>query len=95
MAVLGGGLFGGFSLSFSVIEPQWHRLSLMKGLGRMVSLRGFFELFKTLLKFLIVALTAFIVFKIKLEDTLLLSNYPALDAFHGGLKLLTLGCFWL
>lgn len=45
-------LMGGWVFSSQVLQPKFSRLNLFQGLKRMISLKGFVEMFKSFLNFL-------------------------------------------
>src|SRR6185295_14131256 len=49
---------GGWNLAFGTLTPDFSRLSPIKGIGRIFSMRGLVELVKAFAKFIIVALIA-------------------------------------
>jgi len=54
LAVLGPLTTGGWNFTTKALVPKWERLDPVKGLGRVLSANALIELFKTLLKFLVV-----------------------------------------
>ena len=60
-AVLAPLAIGGWNFSSSALQPQWDRLDPVRGLQRVFSLQGVFELLKALARFLVVALVAVLV----------------------------------
>lgn len=62
-AVLAPLLMGGWTFSVTAFSPQWERLDPVAGLGRVFSRRGWIEVLKSILRFLVVALVAWIVIR--------------------------------
>src|SRR6185437_8490172 len=62
-AVLAPLAIGGWTFSATALVPDFGRLNPVTGLGRVFSLRGFIELSKALVRFVVVALVAVIVLK--------------------------------
>ena len=58
VAIISSSLLGGFNFSWKAIQPKGGKLSPLKGLKRIFSLRSLVELGKALLKFLLVGSTA-------------------------------------
>lgn len=58
VAIISSSLLGGFNFSWKAIQPKAKKLSPLKGLKRIFSLRTLVELGKALLKFLLVGSTA-------------------------------------
>jgi flagellar biosynthetic protein FlhB len=56
-------IMGGWVFSREQFSPKFSRLNLIKGLARMVSVKGLFEMIKAFLKFVLVAFVAFLVLK--------------------------------
>lgn len=83
-------LMGGWVFSSESLQPQFSRLSLLKGLKRMVSLRGLVEMIKSLLKFLLVAIVAVLVLRWKIPALLALANFPLNSALSEGLYIVAL-----
>ena len=60
-AFLGPVSMGGWAFSLDSLAPKLEKLSPIKGFGRMFGLQSLVELFKALLKFLLVAAVAFLI----------------------------------
>ncbi len=71
--MMGGWVFSGQSLS-----PKFSRLSPLKGFGRMVSVKGFMEMLKSMLKFVLIASLAVLVLKWEMP-TLMRLAYASLE----------------
>lgn len=69
------------------LQPKFSRLSLLKGLKRMISLKGLVEMIKSLLKFLLVASIAILVLKMQIPVLLSLADYPLAGALGTGMGL--------
>ncbi|KTD58994.1 flagellar biosynthesis protein FlhB [Legionella shakespearei] len=77
-------LMGGWVFSGQTLQPKFSRLSPLKGLKRMVSLKGFVEMFKSFFKFVLVAGVAVLVLKIEVPELLALANAPVETAIGSG-----------
>lgn len=69
-AFLGPMLMGGISFSWKALAPKYERISLLKGLKRMFAMRALIELFKSILKFLLVGSVAALVIWLELDELL-------------------------
>lgn len=79
---------GGWSFSASGMMPKFSRMNPLKGLKRMVSVKGFVEMLKSLAKFIVVASCGIIVIKIELVQILNLGYLPMHVAISKGLWIL-------
>lgn len=77
-------LMGGWVFSGQVLQPKFSRLNLFQGLKRMVSLKGFVEMFKSFFKFLVVAVVALVVLKSQIPVLLSLAHVPIETAIGSG-----------
>ncbi len=77
-------LMGGWVFSGQVLQPKFSRLNLFQGLKRMVSLKGFVEMFKSFFKFLVVAVVALVVLKSQIPVLLSLAHVPIETAISSG-----------
>lgn len=80
---IGGWIFSGESLS-----PKMSRLDPLKGLMRMVSVKGLVEMVKSFLKFLLVGGVSILVLKMEVPLLLALGNAPLETAISEGAYLL-------
>lgn len=80
VGVLGYALQGSVVLSSTPIEPDVSRLSPLKGFSRIFSFQGLAELFKALIKLVIIGTIAFLCMKAKLGDIL---TSPLYGLDHG------------
>lgn len=78
-------LMGGWVFSLESLQPKFSRLSLLKGLKRMISLKGFVEMVKALVKFLLVATVAVFVLQWQIPWLLALADFPLAGAVSAGL----------
>jgi flagellar biosynthetic protein FlhB len=62
-AVLAPLLLGGWAFSGGALVPQWNRLDPVSGFGRVFSQRGWIEVLKSLLRFSVVAVVAWLVIR--------------------------------
>jgi flagellar biosynthetic protein FlhB len=74
-SVMGGVIFSPQSLAF---KPE--KLDPIKGLSRIFSVKGLIELVKALLKFLLIAVTAILLFLLMQADIMSLARLSALEA---------------
>lgn len=77
-------LMGGWVFSGQVLQPKFSRLNLFQGLKRMISLKGFVEMFKSFFKFLLVAVVAIVVLKSQVPVLLSLAHVPIETAISSG-----------
>ncbi|KTC86404.1 flagellar biosynthesis protein FlhB [Legionella brunensis] len=78
-------LMGGWVFSLEVLQPKFSRLSVLKGLKRIFSLKGFVEMVKALVKFLLVAAVAIVVLKWQIPFLLSLADFSLATAISSGL----------
>jgi flagellar biosynthetic protein FlhB len=78
---------GGWNLAFGTLAPDFSRLSPIKGLGRIFSMRGLVELVKAFAKFAIVALIAVIFLWMKTNEMLQLGAEPTAAAIGHAITL--------
>ncbi len=88
---------GGMVLSAKALQPKLSRMSLIKGFGRMFSMKAIVELGKSIAKFILISGVAVAVLSVELDDLLQLSNLPYETAFAQGIvyvgwALLLIGC---
>lgn len=69
-AFLASLLMGGISFSWKAIAPKYERISFIKGIQRMFAVRALVELFKSILKFLLVGSVAALVIWLELDELL-------------------------
>ena len=84
---------GGWIFSFSQVQPKFERLSPIKGLGKIFSIKSLIELPKSLGKFFLVAGVAVFVLSQALEDLYALSLQPLLQALSSAGTLM-IWCFF-
>lgn len=77
-------LMGGWVFSVQSLQPKWSRLNVLKGLKRMVSIKGFVEMLKSFFKFVLVAGVAIVVLKMQIPSLLALGNSPVETAMSSG-----------
>lgn len=78
---------GGWNLTFSVLAPDFSRLSPMNGLKRIFSMRGVVELCKAFAKFALVALFAVLFLWSKSGELLMLGSEPGAAAIGHAVSL--------
>ena len=84
---------GGWMFKLSLAVPKWERLDLIKGLGRMFSMRSLLELIKTIAKFLLVSAMVVVILSLVLSDLLQLLVLPLERALQFA-GTLALWCFF-
>ncbi|MFC3907983.1 flagellar biosynthesis protein FlhB [Legionella dresdenensis] len=87
-------LTGGWVFSSQSIQPKFSRLSLMKGLKRMVSLKSFVEMIKSFAKFALVASVSLFILWWKIPRLIVLADYPIESAIINGIDIIA-WCFIL
>ncbi|RMX21979.1 flagellar biosynthesis protein FlhB [Legionella jordanis] len=78
---------GGWVFSTQALLPKFSRLSLLKGLKRMFSLKGAVEMTKAFLKFSLVAVVAVFLLKLEIPSLLKLTHFSIEVAITHGLGL--------
>jgi flagellar biosynthetic protein FlhB len=81
-------LLGGWIFSTKAFTPQIARLNPLKGLKRMVSVKGFMEMLKSFLKFLLIALVLFFVLRWQIPVLMSLAEHSLESAITGGVVIL-------
>jgi len=92
MAFIGNTLLGGFNFSIEAIYPKPNKLSPLAGIKRMFGAQAAIEFLKSLLKFFVVATTAYLLLKGLFSDIIGLSQEQLPDNFRHAVHLL-LGMF--
>lgn len=77
-------LMGGWVFSAQSLQPKFSRLNLLKGLKRMVSIKGLVEMIKSFFKFILVAGVSILVLKVQIPSLLALGNAPIETAIVSG-----------
>ena len=88
-------LIGGWNLSSKALQPDFSRLNPITGLGRMFSTNSLVELGKSIAKFLIVGLVAFISWWGARGELLGLGVEPSNQAIGHGLGLVASSFIWM
>lgn len=81
-------IMGGWVFSLQAIQPQMSRLSPLKGVKRMFSLKSLVEMLKSFAKFVLIAAVAIIVLFWQLPTLLSLAEFSLSAAISGGLMIL-------
>ncbi len=81
-------LMGGWVFSAQVLQPKFSRLNPLSGFKRMVSLKGFVEMIKSFLKFVLIASFSVWVLKSQLQALLALADAPVETAIQSGVTIL-------
>lgn len=87
VTILGSIVMGGFVFSTEALKPQFSRLSPLKGLKRMVSLKNFVEMVKAFVKFVLVAAVALLVLRLEVPRLMALSSYALNSALAEGMHI--------
>ncbi|MEZ5490687.1 MAG: flagellar biosynthesis protein FlhB [Gammaproteobacteria bacterium] len=82
VAVLSPLSMGGWVFNFALAAPKLERISPLKGLGKLFSVRSLMELFKAIGKFLLVATTSCFVLYLVLDQIVGLSLLPLPEAMN-------------
>lgn len=77
-------LMGGWVFSGQSLQPKLSRLNVLKGIQRMVSLKGLVEMVKSFFKFVLVAVVSIVVLKAQIPALLALGNAPIDVAITNG-----------
>jgi len=80
-------LMGGWVFSVDAIQPKFSRLSPLKGLKRMVSLKNFVEMIKAFFKFTLIATVSLLLLWWKIPGLLALADMPLANAIAEGLDI--------
>lgn len=86
---------GGWVFSSESIQPQFSRLNPLKGVKRIFSLKGVVEMVKSLLKFLLVATTALMIWQWQLPTMIKLASAPVEVAISTGLEQVVLAFLFI
>lgn len=87
VALLAPLTIGGWNLAFNTLAPDFSRLSPLKGIKRVFSMRGLVELVKAFAKFGVVALVAVIFLWLKTDEMLALGAEPTAAAIGHAITL--------
>ena len=66
----------GWNVTFKPLQPKWEKISPLKGLKRIFSSKGLFELFKALAKIIVAGPMAYLVVQRHLDEILILHTLP-------------------
>ena len=91
LAVLGATSLDGFVFSMKAVAPKASKINPISGLVRIFGLKALVELFKSLMKFLLVAGIGGTYIYLNFEDILKLSRMDLEPAIEGGLSLVIIG----
>ncbi|MBY4898440.1 flagellar biosynthesis protein FlhB [Cupriavidus sp. AU9028] len=91
-ALIGPMVLGGWLFSTKSLTPDFSRLSLMKGLGRLFSAQSLVELIKAIAKSLLVGGVGFWIVWRHIPDAVALMNAPVQEALLRMLELVMLCC---
>ncbi|WP_298440417.1 flagellar biosynthesis protein FlhB [uncultured Ferrimonas sp.] len=79
---------GGFSFSWSAAAPKANKMSPIKGFGRMFGVQALVELVKSIAKFLVIAISAYLLLSANFEHILQLSTGSPAGAIRNSVELL-------
>jgi len=79
-AIAGPLMMGGVNFSTKALAFKWEKLNPVTGMGRVFSKKGFVELIKALIKFIIIGTTAILFLYTKIDVYLGLSSEPLVQA---------------
>jgi len=88
VAILSSVALGGFNVSFEAMQPKFSKLNPIKGMKKIFSAKGLMELFKSLAKFLLVAIATAIVLWNWRDDIILLGSMDLEAALTKGVDML-------
>ncbi len=86
---------GGLTFSWEALQPKLEKLDPIKGIPRLFALRGLIELIKALLKFLLIFLVTYLLFKGLSGKFLGLSSEPLQQAIGHALHLIAISFLML
>lgn len=78
LAILSSIALGGWTMSMKAIEPKLEKISPLKGMKRIFSMKGLMELIKSIFKITIVGIVGWVLF-LSYKDEILLLPYHGLD----------------
>lgn len=88
-------LIGGWVFSWQALSPKASRLNLIKGFGRLVSIKGLMEMLKAFLKCLLVGSVSVLVLKLEIPILLTLGNSPLEVAISEGTNIIVKSFAWI
>lgn len=88
-------LVGGWVFSSESLSPKFSRLNPIKGMARMVSIKGLMEMVKSLLKFILVGGVSVVVLKAEIPLLLALGNAPVETAIIEGTSIIIKSFAWI
>lgn len=87
--ILGPIILGGWVFSTKSLAPKMERLSPLKGIKRMFSIKSLMELVKSILKFTVVASVGILVWYSQIQDFLSIGSLPLLIAIKKAFSMLS------
>ena len=91
LAILGAVALDGFVFSWKAIAPKASKINPLSGLARIFGIRAVVELFKSVMKFTLVATIGGLYIYLNFEDVMMLSRTHLNGAIQGGLSTVILG----
>ncbi len=95
MSLIGSVLIGGFNYSTEAMQPKFSKLNPLSGLKRMLGIQAGVELLKSLAKFSVIGVTAWLLLKMVFNKVLALAYEPVNGAIIDGLQILLWLCLAL
>lgn len=95
VALIGQFALGGVAFSAEAIVPKWEKLDPVKGLQRLFSWNALAELFKAIVKFVLVGVIAALVLRHEAPRLLMLAREPLRPALADTVGLLAWSFLWL
>ncbi|GBL55572.1 flagellar biosynthesis protein FlhB [Pseudomonas citronellolis] len=94
-AVIGPIALGGWLFSGEALAPKFSRMNPLEGIKRMFSAKSVLELFKALIKFVVVLTVAVLVLRSDKEALLALLHQPLQTAIVESVKVVGWSAFWM
>ncbi|MCY1418448.1 Flagellar biosynthetic protein FlhB [compost metagenome] len=94
-AIVGPIALGGWLFSGEALAPKFSRLNPLAGLKRMFSAKSLLELFKALVKFIVVLLVALLVLQSDKDDLLAMAHEPLEQAIVHSARVVGWSALWL
>jgi len=94
-AVIGPIALGGWLFSGEALAPKFSRMNPLEGIKRMFSAKSVLELFKALIKFVVVLAVAVLVLRSDKEALLALLHQPLRTAIVESVKVVGWSAFWM
>ncbi len=86
---------GGWNFSWEAMQPKFEKLDPIKGIPRLFALKGFIELIKAILKFLLIVAGVVVLFNLVFEDYVSLSSKTVENGIFQAMHLIGSGFLFL